>query len=103
MPHKISFSIIDILDPKKFNSRRVSELSAGKEKFPAQRPDGANLLDCDRTAGGDVESAEAGRGGGEGATFFRQLLVCGSACSADQIVMLFSSFVRRFFSHFLKK
>lgn len=61
MPHKISFSIIDILDPKKFNSRRVNELSVAKETFPAQRADGADLLDCDRTAGGDVESAEAGR------------------------------------------
>ncbi|XP_075894404.1 NK1 transcription factor-related protein 2-like [Nelusetta ayraudi] len=60
MPHKISFSIIDILDPKKFNSRRVNELSVAKETFPAQRADGADLLDCDRTAGGDVESAEAG-------------------------------------------
>lgn len=58
MPNKISFSIIDILDPKKFNSRRVNELSVAKEKFPAQRSD---LLDCDRTAGGDVEGAEAGR------------------------------------------
>lgn len=59
MPNKISFSIVDILDPKKFNSRRVNELCVAKEKFPAQRTD---LLDCDRTAGGDVESAEAGRG-----------------------------------------
>lgn len=25
--HKISFSIIDILDPNKFNSRRVNELA----------------------------------------------------------------------------
>ncbi|KAM4607446.1 NK1 transcription factor related 2-like,a [Polymixia lowei] len=31
--HKISFSIIDILDPKKFNSKRVNELSTAKEKF----------------------------------------------------------------------
>lgn len=58
MPNKISFSIIDILDPKKFNSRRVNELSVAKEKCPAQR---ADLLDCDRTAGGDVERADAGR------------------------------------------
>lgn len=59
MPHKISFSIIDILDPKKFNSRRVNEVPT--EKFPAQRAGAADLPDCDRTTGGDVESAEAGR------------------------------------------
>lgn len=70
MPNKISFSIIDILDPKKFNSRRVNELSVAKEKFPAQR---ADVLDCDRTAGGDVESAQAGRGK---TTYFTLLLVC---------------------------
>lgn len=57
MPSKISFSIIDILDPKKFNSRRLDELSVAKEKFPAQR---ADLLEFDRTAGEDVESAGAG-------------------------------------------
>lgn len=33
--HKISFSIIDILDPKKFNSKRANELSTVAEKFPA--------------------------------------------------------------------
>lgn len=32
--HKISFSIIDILDPKKFNSKRANELSTVAEKFP---------------------------------------------------------------------
>lgn len=60
MPSKISFSIIDILDPKKFNSRRLNELSVAKEKFPAQRED---TLDCDGTPGGNVESAETGTGG----------------------------------------
>lgn len=60
--HKISFSIIDILDPKKFNSKRVHELSVAPEKFPALNAEGANV-DCDSTAGGDVrvERAEAGR------------------------------------------
>lgn len=60
--HKISFSIIDILDPKKFNSKRVHELSVATEKFPALNAEGANV-DCDSTAGGDVrvERAEAGR------------------------------------------
>lgn len=31
--HKISFSIIDILDPQKFNSKRANELSTVAEKF----------------------------------------------------------------------
>uniref|UniRef100_A0A3B4F5Y0 NK1 homeobox 2 n=2 Tax=Haplochromini TaxID=319058 RepID=A0A3B4F5Y0_9CICH len=31
--HKISFSIVDILDPNKFNSKKVNELSIIKEKL----------------------------------------------------------------------
>ncbi|XP_039995788.1 NK1 transcription factor related 2-like,a [Xiphias gladius] len=51
--HKISFSIIDILDPNKFNSRRANELSVAREKFPA--PDaGGTSLESDGAAGGDV-------------------------------------------------
>ncbi|XP_071336435.1 NK1 transcription factor related 2-like,a [Trachinotus anak] len=49
--HKISFSIIDILDPNKFNSKRVNELSIIKEKFPVPNAEGS--LESDSTAGGD--------------------------------------------------
>ncbi|XP_034464429.1 NK1 transcription factor related 2-like,a [Hippoglossus hippoglossus] len=52
--HKISFSIIDILDPNKFNSRRGSELS--KEKFPGADAEGASL-ESDSAAGGDFTKA----------------------------------------------
>lgn len=60
--HKISFSISDILDPNKFNSKRVNELSIVKEKFPVPNPEGTSL-ESDSTAGGDfrVERTEAGR------------------------------------------
>lgn len=60
--HKISFSIIDILDPKKFNSRRAKELSFLTEKFPVPKAEGGSLQ-SDGAAGGDfrVERAEAGR------------------------------------------
>ena len=50
--HKISFSIIDILDPNKFNSRRVSELSIAKEKFSAPKEEGKSL-EWESKAGGD--------------------------------------------------
>uniref|UniRef100_A0A667X622 NK1 transcription factor related 2-like,a n=1 Tax=Myripristis murdjan TaxID=586833 RepID=A0A667X622_9TELE len=51
--HKISFSIIDILDPNKFNSKRVNELSVAKEKFPAPNAEGASL-DSDTNTGGEL-------------------------------------------------
>ncbi|XP_040906214.1 NK1 transcription factor related 2-like,a [Toxotes jaculatrix] len=51
--HKISFSIIDILDPNKFNSKRVNELSKAKEKFPVPNAEGTSL-ESDITAGGDL-------------------------------------------------
>ncbi|XP_075997907.1 NK1 transcription factor related 2-like,a [Genypterus blacodes] len=42
--HKISFSIIDILDPNKFNSKRVSKLSVAKERnFSVPNAEGASL------------------------------------------------------------
>lgn len=41
--HRISFSIIDILDPKKFNSKRVNELSIAKEKFSVPNAEGPSL------------------------------------------------------------
>ncbi|XP_018552337.1 NK1 transcription factor related 2-like,a isoform X1 [Lates calcarifer] len=65
--HKISFSIIDILDPNKFNSKRVNELSTGKEKFPAPDAEGTSL-ESDSTAGGDsrVERTKAGDEAGDG-------------------------------------
>lgn len=57
--HKISFSIIDILDPNKFNSKRVNELSIAK--FPVSNAEGPSL-DSD-TAGEDfrAERRKAGR------------------------------------------
>ena len=63
--HKISFSIIDILDPNKFNSKRAGELSVAGEKFAAPDAQGASL-ESDGAAGGDfgVERAEAGRESG---------------------------------------
>ncbi|TNN63339.1 NK1 transcription factor-related protein 2 [Liparis tanakae] len=59
--HKISFSIIDILDPNKFNSKRGSELSVVTEKFPEPQEEGTRL-ESDSTADGDfrVERTEAG-------------------------------------------
>nr|XP_046258737.1 NK1 transcription factor related 2-like,a isoform X2 [Scatophagus argus]XP_046258738.1 NK1 transcription factor related 2-like,a isoform X2 [Scatophagus argus]XP_046258739.1 NK1 transcription factor related 2-like,a isoform X2 [Scatophagus argus] len=58
--HKISFSIIDILDPKKFNSKRVNELSFVTEKFPVPNAEGTSL-ESDSAAGGDfrVERRQA--------------------------------------------
>lgn len=60
--HKISFSIIDILDPNKFNSKRANELSVVKEKFPVPNAEGTSL-ESDSTAAGDfrVERTKAGR------------------------------------------
>ncbi|XP_037637806.1 NK1 transcription factor related 2-like,a [Sebastes umbrosus] len=62
--HKISFSIIDILDPNKFNSRRGNELS--KEKLPHEEEDGTSL-ESDSTAGGDFrdERTKAGEETGD--------------------------------------
>lgn len=62
--HKISFSIIDILDPKKFNSRRVNELSIVTEKFSAPNAEETSLKSDGDSAGGDLrdERVEAGRG-----------------------------------------
>lgn len=60
--HKIPFSIIDILDPNKFNSKRGSELSVVVEKFPEPREEGTSE-ESDGTATGDfrVECTKAGR------------------------------------------
>lgn len=57
--HKISFSIIDILDPNKFNSKRVNELCIAKEKFPEE----GTSLEPDSSAGGDfrVERTKSGK------------------------------------------
>ncbi|XP_004551822.1 NK1 transcription factor related 2-like,a [Maylandia zebra] len=59
--HKISFSIVDILDPNKFNSKKVNELSIIKEKLlPAPNAE-RTTLESDSTAGGDsrLERTEA--------------------------------------------
>lgn len=60
--HKISFSIIDILDPNKFNSKRVNELSTVKEKFPVPNAERTSL-EPDSPAGEDLrdDRTEAGR------------------------------------------
>ncbi|CAN9499691.1 unnamed protein product [Ophioblennius macclurei] len=59
--HKISFSIIDILDPNKFNSKRINELPAAKEKFHVANAERTSL-GSDKTAGGDFreEHTETG-------------------------------------------
>ncbi|XP_036979326.1 NK1 transcription factor related 2-like,a [Acanthopagrus latus] len=64
--HKISFSIIDILDPNKFNSKRVNELSIVAEKFPVPSAEGTSL-ESDSDAGEDfrVERTEAEEEPGE--------------------------------------
>lgn len=60
--HKISFSIIDILDPKKFNSKRANELSVVAEKFPVPDSQKKILRSDSSAAGGDFknECADAG-------------------------------------------
>ncbi|XP_040033749.2 NK1 transcription factor related 2-like,a [Gasterosteus aculeatus] len=64
--HKIPFSIIDILDPNKFNSKRGSELSVVVEKFPEPREEGTSE-ESDGTATGDfrVECTKAGQATGD--------------------------------------
>lgn len=61
--HKISFSIVDILDPNKFNSKKVNELSIIKKKLLAAPNAERTTLESDSTAGGDsrLERTEAGR------------------------------------------
>ncbi|KAG7511509.1 NK1 transcription factor-related protein 2 [Solea senegalensis] len=61
--HKISFSILDILDPNKFNSKRVNELSCVDEKFSVPDEDVSSLeTDSDAAAEGDArgERTKAG-------------------------------------------
>ncbi|KAF7663656.1 hypothetical protein LDENG_00204740 [Lucifuga dentata] len=53
--HKISFSIIDILDPNKFNSKRGNKLCVTKEKFSVPNAEGASL-ESDTGAGGDFRA-----------------------------------------------
>ncbi|KAM9364055.1 NK1 transcription factor related 2-like,a [Pholidichthys leucotaenia] len=53
--HKISFSIIDILDPNKFNSKRANELSINKDKFSAPNEDRTSL-ESDGAADGDFRA-----------------------------------------------
>ena len=60
--HKISFSIVDILDPKKFNSKRERELCAVKETFHALNGDGASLeLDAGGEGQHQVELTKTGK------------------------------------------
>ena len=60
--HKISFSIVDILDPKKFNSKRERELCVVKESFHALNADGASLeLDAGEEGQHQVEHNKTGR------------------------------------------
>ncbi|XP_041646217.1 NK1 transcription factor related 2-like,a [Cheilinus undulatus] len=53
--HKISFSIIDILDPNKFNSKRVNELSIAKEKFSVPNAEGESA-ESDSSASEDFRA-----------------------------------------------
>uniref|UniRef100_A0A8C7JE87 NK1 transcription factor related 2-like,a n=1 Tax=Oncorhynchus kisutch TaxID=8019 RepID=A0A8C7JE87_ONCKI len=59
--HRISFSIIDILDPKKFNSKMKSELSPTKDKLPLLNA-GLAHLQADTGADGEkpLERMKAG-------------------------------------------
>ena len=60
--HKISFSIVDILDPKKFNSKRERELCVVKETYPALNGDGASLeLDACEEGQHQVEHSKTGK------------------------------------------
>ncbi|XP_071388813.1 NK1 transcription factor related 2-like,a [Centroberyx affinis] len=72
--HKISFSIIDILDPNKFNSKRVNELSVAKEKFPVPNGEGASL---EPDSNGDLtaERATAGEDPGDDRSANHQAVV----------------------------
>lgn len=66
--HKISFSIIDILDPKKFTNKRPNELSIVAKKFPA--PNGEKtILSCDGSVAGGDFRAECSESGGKRGTF----------------------------------
>ncbi|XP_012719424.2 NK1 transcription factor related 2-like,a [Fundulus heteroclitus] len=59
--HKISFSIDDILDPNKFNSKRANELPIAKEKFTAPDAEGTSLeWDSAAVRGFGEERADAG-------------------------------------------
>ncbi|XP_059929241.1 NK1 transcription factor-related protein 2-like [Gadus macrocephalus] len=63
--HKISFSIVDILDPKKFNSKRERELCVVKETYPALNGDGASLeLDACEEGQHQVEHSKTGERAG---------------------------------------
>ncbi|XP_008319736.1 NK1 transcription factor related 2-like,a isoform X2 [Cynoglossus semilaevis] len=53
--HRISFSIIDILDPNKFNSRRANELSRDTEKFSCPHAEERSLeSDCSTEDGEEL-------------------------------------------------
>ncbi|MEQ2277814.1 hypothetical protein XENORESO_008115 [Xenotaenia resolanae] len=59
--HKISFSIADILDPNKFNSKRAIELPIAKEKFTA--PDAEETsLEWDSAAVRDFRDEDTNAG-----------------------------------------
>ncbi|XP_034538589.1 NK1 transcription factor related 2-like,a [Notolabrus celidotus] len=60
--HKISFSIIDILDPNKFNSKKASELWMEKEKFSVSNTEGESV-ESDSSAGGDLGAERTITGG----------------------------------------
>ncbi|CAB1343700.1 unnamed protein product [Coregonus sp. 'balchen'] len=50
--HRISFSIIDIMDPNKFNSKKICELFPTKDKFPSQN---VRVARFEEDAGADGE------------------------------------------------
>ncbi|KAL6102005.1 nkx1-2 [Pungitius sinensis] len=73
--HKIPFSIIDILDPNKFNSKRGGELSIVAEKFTEPREEGTSV-ESDGTAGGDfrVEGTKAEKETGDEPSMHRAVV-----------------------------
>ncbi|XP_061601133.1 NK1 transcription factor related 2-like,a [Cololabis saira] len=62
--HKISFSIIDILDPHKFNSKRANEVSIVKEKFAAPKAE-EKSLEWESPAGEDFREERTDTAAGE--------------------------------------
>ncbi|KAJ8391813.1 hypothetical protein AAFF_G00085850 [Aldrovandia affinis] len=58
--HRISFSIVDILDPNKFNSKRTSSFSAEKDRLPLSDA-GVGSLSRDTSCAHDPDGDPAAR------------------------------------------
>lgn len=79
--HKISFSIADILDPNKFNSKRANELPIAKEKLTVPDAEGTSL-EWANAAARDFrdERTDAGK---ENAAYFSNNLISVSSKYAE--------------------